>query len=46
VSQNERAPFSLPHDPNIERMKVMVEKMWRQLVDMITSLQKDVLKKS
>jgi hypothetical protein len=46
ASQNERAPFSLPHDPNIERMKVMVEKMWRQLVDMITALQKDVLKKS
>ena len=46
VSQNERAPFSLPPDPNIERMKVMVEKMWRHLVDMITALQKDVLKKS
>jgi len=45
VAQNGR-PFSLPSDPNIERMKVMVEKAWRRLVDMITALQKDVLKKS
>jgi hypothetical protein len=45
VARNER-PFSLPSDPNIERMKGMVEKAWRRLVDMISMLQKDVLKKS
>jgi hypothetical protein len=44
--RNERQPFSLPSDQSIERMKVMVEKAWRQLVEMITTLQKDVLKKS
>lgn len=38
--------FSLPSDPNIDRMKIMVEKAWRRLVDMISTLQKDVLKKS
>jgi hypothetical protein len=45
VARNER-PFSLPSDPNIDRMKVMVEQAWRRLVDMISALQKDVLKKS
>jgi hypothetical protein len=45
VAHNERT-FSLPSDPNIDRMKVIVEKAWRRLVDMITTLQKDVLKKS
>jgi hypothetical protein len=45
VVHNERT-FSLPSDPNIDRMKLMVEKAWRRLVDMISALQKDVLKKS
>ena len=45
AGQNER-PSSLPSDPNIERMKVMVENAWRRLVDMISALQKEVLKKS
>ena len=45
AAHNERT-FSLPSDPNIDRMKVMVEKAWRRLVDMISALQKDVLKKS
>jgi len=45
VARNERG-FSLPSDPNIDRVKGMVEKAWRQLVDMISALQKDVLKKS
>ncbi|HET7680488.1 MAG TPA: hypothetical protein VFK79_10180 [Xanthobacteraceae bacterium] len=45
VAQNER-PSTLPSDPNIERMKVMVETAWRRLVDMISALQKEVLKKS
>jgi hypothetical protein len=45
VAHNERS-FGLPSDPNIDRMKLMVEKAWRRLVDMISALQKDVLKKS
>ena len=45
VAQNER-PFSLPSDHNLDRMKVIVEQAWRRLVDMISALQKDVLKKS
>lgn len=45
VAQNER-PFSLPSDADLDRVKVMVEKAWRRLVDMISALQKDVLKKS
>ncbi len=43
VARNERS-FSLPSDPNIDRAKAAVEKVWRQLVDMITMLQKDVFK--
>jgi len=45
AAQNER-PFALPGEPNLDRMKVFVEKVWRRLVDLIVSLQKDVLKKS
>jgi hypothetical protein len=47
ATHHERS-FSLPstNDPNIERMKVMVEKAWRRLVDMISTLQKEVLKKT
>jgi hypothetical protein len=45
VARNEQT-FGLPSDANIDRMKVMVEKAWRRLVDMISALQKDVLKKS
>jgi hypothetical protein len=45
VARNERT-FSLPSDANIDRMKVMLEQAWRRLVDMISALHKDVLKKS
>ena len=45
VVRNDR-PFAPPNDPTIERVKGLVEKAWRQLVDMITALQKDVLKKT
>ncbi len=38
--------FSLPSDPNFDRMKDFVEQVWRRLVALIVSLQKDVLKKS
>jgi hypothetical protein len=42
AARNERS--FLPSDASIDRMKVAVEKAWRQLVDMITMLQKDVFK--
>lgn len=45
VQQNERT-LAPPSDPNIDRMKVIVEKAWRRLVEFISTLQKDVLKKS
>jgi hypothetical protein len=45
VARNDR-PFGLPSDADLDRMKVMVETAWRRLVDMISALQKDVLKKS
>jgi hypothetical protein len=38
--------FKLPNDANIEHMKSYIGALWRRLVDMIASLQKDVLKKS
>jgi len=38
--------FALPRDPDLDRIKIFVEKVWRRLVDLIVSLQKDVLKKS
>ncbi|MEX0751983.1 MAG: hypothetical protein WD073_03545 [Xanthobacteraceae bacterium] len=45
VAQNEQ-PLSLPSEPNLDRMKSFVETVWRRLVDLIVTLQKDVLKKS
>ena len=45
VAHKER-PFGLPNDPSLERMKVAVEKAWRRLMEMISALQKDLLKKS
>jgi hypothetical protein len=38
--------FRLPTDPDLDRMKVLVEQVWRRLVEMISTLQKDVMKKS
>ncbi len=45
VAKNDR-PFALPSDPNFDRMKDFVGEVWRRLVALIVSLQKDVLKKS
>ena len=46
TAQTARPSFSLPSDAQIERMKGVVEQAWRRLVDLIATLQKDVLKKS
>jgi hypothetical protein len=35
-----------PHDANVARVTALVGKVWRQLVDMIMNLQKDVLKQT
>jgi hypothetical protein len=36
----------LPQDADINKMMALVEKVWRRMVEMITNLQKDTLKKS
>ncbi len=46
LAQSGDRTFKLPNDANIERMKSVVEELWRRLVGLIVSLQKDVLKKS
>jgi hypothetical protein len=46
MAQNDRPSFTMPSDEQIDRMKGMVGKAWRRLVDLISTLQKDVLKKS
>ncbi len=43
--QNDRTVLA-PGEPRFDRMKVFVEKVWRRLVDLMVSLQKDLLKKS
>jgi uncharacterized low-complexity protein len=46
LAQGSDRTFKLPNDPNIERMREFVEKLWRRLVDLIVNLQKEALKKS
>lgn len=36
----------LPHDADLNKMMAFVEKVWRRMVEMITNLQKDAMKKS
>jgi hypothetical protein len=45
AAQNERSS-SQTGELNVERVRSMVEKAWRRLVDMISTLQKDMMKKS
>jgi hypothetical protein len=42
--QAERKPKSL--DPDLDRAMTVVETLWRRLVEMIASLQRDLMKKS
>jgi hypothetical protein len=37
---------ALPNDAELNRMMAFIEKVWRRLVEMIVSVQKDILKKS
>lgn len=45
VAKNEE-PRLQPSDAELNKVMVFVEKVWRRMVEMIVSLQKDVLKKS
>jgi hypothetical protein len=38
--------FKMPSDAQVERMRSIIESAWRRLVEMISNLQRDVLKKS
>ncbi len=46
LAQGSDRTFKLPNDTTIDRMRSLIEQLWRRLVDMIVHLQKDVLKKS
>ncbi|MBV8109863.1 MAG: hypothetical protein JO012_08865, partial [Hyphomicrobiales bacterium] len=38
--------LQLPHDVDLNKVMNFVEKIWRRLVEMIATLQKDMLKKT
>jgi hypothetical protein len=46
VSKRSEPDLKLPSAAEMERMRVMVEKVWRRLVEMIVNLQKDMLQKT
>ena len=46
VAKNEEPRLQLPSDADFNKMVAFVEKVWRRMVEMIVTLQKDVLKKS
>jgi hypothetical protein len=46
VAKRDEPDLKLPSAAEIERMRVMVEKVWRRLVDMIVNLQKDMMQKT
>ena len=45
-AKNEEPRLSLPNDADLNKVVNFIEKVWRRLVEMIVTLQKDVLKKS
>lgn len=46
TGKNDDARIQLPTREDIERARAALEKAWRRLVDMITNLQKDMMRKS
>ena len=46
VAKHEEPRLQSPSDAEANKVMVFVEKVWRRMVEMIVSLQKDVLKKS
>jgi hypothetical protein len=46
VATREEPRLQLPNDADLNKMMTFIEKVWRRLVDMIATLQKDMLNKS
>jgi hypothetical protein len=46
AAKPEEPHLQLPNDADLNKMMTFIEKVWRRLVDMIVTLQKDVLNKS
>jgi hypothetical protein len=46
TAKNEEPRLSLPNDADLDKVVNFIEKVWRRLVEMIVTLQKDVMKKS
>ncbi len=46
VAKKDEPRLSLPNDADLDKVMTFIEKVWRRLVEMIVTLQKDVLKKS
>jgi hypothetical protein len=46
VSRRTDPDLKLPSAAEMERVRVMVEKVWRRLVEMIVNLQKDMMQKT
>jgi hypothetical protein len=46
VAQGGDKTFKMPNDANIERMKSFLGTLWQRLVEMIATIQKDMLKKT
>lgn len=46
AAKNEEPRLQLPSDADLNKMMAFVEKVWRRMVEMITTLQRDMSKKS
>jgi hypothetical protein len=46
AAKPEEPRLQLPNDADLNKMMTFIEKVWRRLVDMIATLQKDMLNKS
>jgi hypothetical protein len=46
AAKPEEPRLQLPNDADLNKMMTFIEKVWRRLVDMIVTLQKDMLNKS
>jgi hypothetical protein len=46
ATKPEQPQLQLPSDADLNKMMTFIEKVWRRLVDMIVTLQKDMLNKS
>ena len=46
ASKPEEPRLQLPNDADLDRVMNFIEKVWRRLVEMVTTLHKDMLKKT